>query len=121
LETVEQWARESRNPVINGSPVDELIHGPCSRHGADGNLAVELPNLQKALQRYGATYAPQKFEPTRLQRNPYRHRYCAGRGAPYGRGGMYDGLGVAWVPVVVLSGRNLEVGIDSFLVVYSFL
>jgi hypothetical protein len=62
LQTVEQWARVSRNSVINGSPVGELIYGSYSRQGAVGDLAVELPKLQKALQRYGPTYAPQKFD-----------------------------------------------------------
>jgi hypothetical protein len=93
LQTVEQWARVSRNSVINGSPIGELLYGSYSRQGAVGDLAVELPKLQKALERYGATYAPQKFEPTTAQRNPYSREHGAGRGASYGRGNMYGGLG----------------------------
>jgi hypothetical protein len=95
LQTVEQWAKRTRDPVTSGFryPVEGLIHGPYSGHGAGGDLAVEVPKLQKALQRYGATYVPQKFEPTSAQQNFYGGGYGGGRGASYGCGGMYGGLG----------------------------
>jgi hypothetical protein len=92
LRTVEQWARESRDAGPS-DVAEELLYGPYNRDLAAVDLAVELPKLQKALQRYGATYVPKKFEPVRAQNNSYGGRYGGRRGSPYGGGGMHGGRG----------------------------
>jgi uncharacterized membrane protein YgcG len=90
LRTVEQWTRRSRDAGPS-DVAEELLYGPYNRDLAAVDLAVELPKLQKALQRYGATYVPKIFEPVRAQNNSYGGRYSGGRGSPYGGGGMFGG------------------------------
>jgi hypothetical protein len=92
LRTVGQWARGSRDSGPS-DVAEELLYSPYNCDLAAFDLAVELPKLEKALQRYGATYVPKKFEAVRAQNNSYGGRYGGGRGSPYGGGGVYGGRG----------------------------
>jgi hypothetical protein len=65
LKAVEGWARDDQS-----RPKDSIVMlGMYPFQHVD--LAVELPELYKAMQEYGATYSPQRFTPNVRQQNPH--------------------------------------------------
>jgi hypothetical protein len=90
LKTVEAWARDEQNGGMDHGRMARQMT-TMSTHGFHGgtdfNLATVLPELQKLLQKYGATHVPERFAPASRQQAPYDGR------RPYGRGDMLDGLG----------------------------
>lgn len=87
LQTVETWARDAQgrgSATRDRFPISMMDMHAVMEMRFD--VAIVLPELQKALQRYGANYTPQRFAPTVSQKTPYG-------GGPFGRGGMYDERG----------------------------
>jgi hypothetical protein len=81
LRTVEQWTRESRaSPLSND---DGYRDPPMGNIAVGVDIGAVLQDLQKALQRYGATHKPEQFAPLPT--------YDTGGGNPFGRGGIYGG------------------------------
>jgi len=91
LRTVEAWAREARSSPVSAYDRSRGMMMPAVSLGlhTDTDLAMVLPELHKVLQKYGATYKPERFEPIAKQQLPHG----GGRRGPFGRGGMYDGDG----------------------------
>lgn len=94
LQTVEQWAKEARNtpsPHDNAFGVrDMLLQNPASQV----DIATELPALQKALQKYGATFIPERIAPAATQQPSYGDA----RGSSFGGGGAYGRGGYCGSP-----------------------
>lgn len=83
LQLVERWGRDERDAGVPG--VNRQVD-PRARSALD--IATVLPELQKTLQRHGATYKPERFT-SRSPQMPYGGRHGSG----FGGGGMFDGFG----------------------------